>query len=324
MASTKKEYQHRVIVGDSRVMPELADQSVELVVTSPPYWQLKDYGEEQQIGFHQTYEDYINDLNLVWNECYRVLGDGCRMCVNIGDQFARAKYYGRYKVIPIRTEIIKFCEERGFDYMGAVIWRKATTMNTSGGASLMGSYPYPRNGMLKIDYEFILMFKKPGDAPIPSKEIKKESEMTNEEWNKWFVGHWNFPGSKQKEHLAAFPEELPYRLIKMFSFKNETVLDPFMGSGTTAVVAQKTERKSIGYEINQEFIPIIQKRVSGDLAGNCAEGLHVEQRTSIDYNRDKLVASLPYVFKDTKNMDKKIDPRELTFGSKINMQKTGT
>jgi len=107
----------------------LADRSVHLVVTSPPYWQLKDYGTENQIGFHESYESYINNLNLVWNECERVLHPGCRLCINIGDQFARSVYYGRYKVIPIRTEIIKFCETIGFDYMGAVIWQKVTTSN---------------------------------------------------------------------------------------------------------------------------------------------------------------------------------------------------
>ena len=122
----------------------LADRSVHLVVTSPPYWQLKDYGTENQIGFHESYESYINNLNLVWSECERVLHPGCRLCINIGDQFARSVYYGRYKVIPIRTEIIKFCETIGFDYMGAVIWQKVTTTNTTGGASIMGSFPYPR------------------------------------------------------------------------------------------------------------------------------------------------------------------------------------
>lgn len=146
---------HKIINGDSRRMAELEDKSVDLVITSPPYWQLKDYGTENQIGYNDSYEEYINNLNLVWKESYRVLNNGCRLCVNIGDQFARAVYYGRYKVIPIRTEIIKFCEAIGFDYMGAIIWQKKTTSNTTGGASLMGSYPTPRNGILSIDYEFI-------------------------------------------------------------------------------------------------------------------------------------------------------------------------
>jgi DNA modification methylase len=139
---------HRIINGDSRQMNLLEDQSVQLIVTSPPYWQLKDYGADEQIGFNDSYESYINNLNLVWAECYRVLHDGCRLCINIGDQFARSVYYGRYKVIPIRTEIIKFCETLGMDYMGAVIWQKQTTMNTTGGGAVMNSVPYPHNELI--------------------------------------------------------------------------------------------------------------------------------------------------------------------------------
>lgn len=142
--------QHKIVRGDSRCMTELRDKSIQLVITSPPYWQLKDYGIDEQIGFNDSYENYINNLNLVWKECYRVLDNGCRLCVNIGDQFARSVYYGRYKVIPIRTEIIKFCESIGFDYMGAIIWQKKTTTNTTGGASIMGSFPFPRNGIQLI------------------------------------------------------------------------------------------------------------------------------------------------------------------------------
>ena len=137
---------HTIFLGDSRWMKEVPDASVHLVVTSPPYWQLKDYGAKEQIGFDDTYEEYINNLNLVWNECHLVLLDGCRLCVNIGDQFARSVYYGRYKIIPIRMEIMKFCETVGFDYMGAVIWRKVTTCNTTGGASIMGSFPIQETG----------------------------------------------------------------------------------------------------------------------------------------------------------------------------------
>ena len=149
-------------------MSGLADQSVHLIVTSPPYWQLKDYGSDEQIGFNDTYEEYINNLNIVWKECYRVLHDGCRLCINIGDQFARSVYYGRYKVIPIHSEIIRFCETIGLDFMGQIIWQKTTTMNTTGGASVMGSFPYPRNGVAKLDFEYILLFKKQGKAPMPT------------------------------------------------------------------------------------------------------------------------------------------------------------
>ncbi len=267
---------HKIIIGDSRNMTEIGDQSVHLAVTSPPYWQIKDYGSKNQIGFNDTYEEYIAKLNQVWSECYRVLHDGCRLIVNIGDQFARAVTYGRYKVIPIREEIIRFCESAGFDYMGAIIWQKVTTMNTTGGASIMGSFPYPRNGMIAIDYEFILLFKKLGKAPNGvSDEIKKKSEMTTEEWRKYFTGHWNFAGEKQNGgHIAVFPEELPRRIIKMFSFAQETVLDPFLGSGTTMKVAGELGRNSVGYEINRDYLPVIKEKVGAtksSLFGNATE-----------------------------------------------------
>lgn len=132
---------HTLINGDSRNLSLMPDKSVHLIITSPPYWQLKDYGNDGQIGFHDSYESYINNLNMVWAECNRVLHDGCRLCINIGDQFARSVYYGRYKVIPIRTEIIRFCEALGMDYMGAVIWQKQTTMNTTGEELLWVVFP---------------------------------------------------------------------------------------------------------------------------------------------------------------------------------------
>jgi modification methylase len=297
-------------------MSELANNSVHLAITSPPYWQLKDYGTETQIGYHHSYEEYINNLNLVWKECYRVLHSGCRLCINIGDQFARAVYYGRYKVIPIREEIIKFCENIGFDYMGAIIWQKVTTSNTTGGGVQMGSYPYPRNGILKLDYEFILIFKKLGDTPKPEKEQKELSKMTAEEWNTYFAGHWNFAGARQDNHIAMFPEELPKRLIKMFAFVGDTVLDPFAGSGTTNLAAKNLDRNSIGYEINPEFIPVIKQKLSAsqkDIHGTTFEfTAHV---ATADFQKE--IEQLPYIFKDPHTLDKKMDLKKLQFGSKI-------
>ncbi|HNW98911.1 MAG TPA: DNA methyltransferase [Bacteroidales bacterium] len=298
-------------------MTELSDNSVHLAITSPPYWQLKDYGTENQIGFHDSYENYINNLNLVWKECYRTLHKGCRLCINIGDQFARAVYYGRYKVIPIREEIIKFCENIGFDYMGATIWQKVTTSNTTGGGVQMGSYPYPRNGILKLDYEFILVFKKLGDSPKPTKEQKELSKMTAEEWNTFFAGHWNFIGARQNGHIAMFPEELPKRLIKMFSFVGETVLDPFAGSGTTALAAKNNDRNSVGFEINPEFIPIIREKLDvhqKDLNGTTYEFI-TQQLITTGFENE--IQKLPYLFKDPHTLDKKIDLKKLQFGSKI-------
>lgn len=306
---------HKLINGDSRNLSCIKDKSVHLIITSPPYWQLKDYGNDKQIGFHDSYESYVNNLNLVWAECYRVLHDGCRLCINIGDQFARSVYYGRYKVIPIRTEIIRFCETLGMDYMGAIIWQKQTTMNTSGGGAVMGSFPYPRNGILKIDYEFILIFKKQGKAPKPSAEQKALSEMSKEEWNTFFSSHWNFGGAKQDGHIAVFPEELPYRLIKMFSFAGETVLDPFMGSGTTALAARNLYRNSIGYEINPDFKIFYEQKVMSALTIDKAEYYFENDISTFDIQAK--LRTLPYLFSDPHKMNNKIDVKQLQFGSKI-------
>lgn len=305
---------HTIYFGDSRRMNNLDDESVQLIITSPPYWQLKDYGDKAQIGFNDTYEDYINNLNLVWQECNRVLSKGCRLCINIGDQFARAAYYGRYKVIPIRTEIIRFCETIGLDYMGAIIWQKTTTLHTSGGGAIMGSFPYPRNGILKIDYEFILIFKKQGNAPKPTKEQKEHSKLSTEEWNTYFASHWYFPGVKQDKHLAMFPEELPHRLIKMFSFENETVLDPFAGSGTTTLAAMNLGRNSVGFEINPQFQPIMEKKLNiHSLFPNSVEfkTLPIESIPSF--------STLPYLFQDPIKINKNENIKRNSYGSKIKL-----
>ena len=265
---------HKIVIGDSRQMKEIPDESAHLVITSPPYWQLKDYEDGQQIGYNDTYEEYVNNLNLVWNECQRVLYRGCRLCVNIGDQFARAVYYGRYKVIPIRTEVIRFCESVGLDYMGAIIWQKVTTTHTTGGATVMGSYPFPRNGILKLDYEFILIFKKYGAAPKVSKEIKERSKLTREEWNQYFTGHWNFPGEKQDKRAAMFPLELPTRLIRMFSFVG---------------VSQKTTSVDASLDLIEQ-----EGDGDGDRSGS-GQGIK------------EAMKRLPYLFEDRVKIDRKVD-----------------
>ncbi len=257
--------EHRILFGSALALPEVGPESVHLVVTSPPYWQLKDYGCPRQIGYAQTWPDYIRCLNTVWQECSRVLVPGGRLCINIGDQFARAAVYGRFEVLPIRTEIMAACMNLGFIHMPDIIWRKATTVNTSGGAVVMGSYPFPRNGIPKIDYEFILIFKKPGATPPPSPEARERSRLEAETWNDYFLGHWTFPGEKRSGHLAAFPRELPLRLIRMFTFEGEVVLDPFLGRGTTVAAARDAGRQGIGVEINRDFEPLIRETLG--LAG---------------------------------------------------------
>jgi site-specific DNA-methyltransferase (adenine-specific) len=314
----KEKTLHKVIIGDSRHMTEVKDELVHLVITSPPYWQLKDYGAKNQIGFNDSYQDYIDNLNKVWKECYRILYPGCRLCINIGDQFARAIIYGRYKVIPIRTEIIKFCESIGFDYMGGIIWQKVTTCKTTGGATVMGSYPYPRGGIIKIDYEFIIIFKKLGKDPKPSQEIKEKSKLTQQEWNDYFNGHWNFPGEKQNSHIAMFPIELPRRLVKMFSFYGDTVLDPFLGSGTTSRVALDLGRSSIGYEINKDFLETIKEKIginTGDslykedfdyeIIFQQGDNAKEERKSSISTNGNHL--------------ERLVDPKKFKFGTVIDL-----
>lgn len=297
----------KIIIGDSRKMVEVEDNSVHLIVTSPPYWFIKNYGTNGQIGYGQTLHNYLKDLYRVWKECYRILEPGRRLVINIGDQFARAIIYGRYKIIPLHAEIISQCEEIGFDYMGSIVWQKKTTMNTTGGANVMGSYPYPPNGMIEIDYEHILIFKKPGKSKRVLKEIKEKSKLTKEEWKKYFYGHWYFGGARQINHSAMFPDELPKRIIKMFTFIGETVLDPFLGSGTTVKVALDLDRNAIGYEINKNFLNIIRKKVNADNPTRFDRKIEIIERTQpiqieeIDYK--------PRI-KDAKP---RVDPEKLKF-----------
>ncbi len=296
----------KIIIGDSRNMAEVADGSIGLVVTSPPYWHLKDYGVPGQIGYGQTLHEYLLDLSRVWRECWRVLMPGRRLCINIGDQFARAVVYGRYKVIPLHAEIIAQCETIGFDYMGAIIWQKKTTMRTTGGAVVMGSFPYPPSGVVELDYEFILLFRKPGTSAAVPPERKESARLSRDEWKEYFSGHWTFGGERQVAHEAMFPEELPRRLIRMFSFPEETVLDPFLGSGTTVRVALELGRNGVGYEIQPAFLPVIQEKL----------GLFLQQTTVIRREPsfppvDPPQGYVPRV-QDARPL---VDPNQLKFGT---------
>ncbi len=298
----------KIIIGDSRRMIELEDESVDLIITSPPYWHIKDYGVSGQIGYRQSLHEYLRDLYRVWKECFRVLKPGRRLCINIGDQFARSIIYGRYKIVPLHAEVITQCEDIGFDYMGSIIWQKKTTMNTTGGANIMGSYPYPPNGMIEIDYEFILIFKKPGKTPRIPREIKESSKLTKEEWKEYFHAHWYFGGARQIEHEAMFPEELPKRLIKMYSFMEETVLDPFLGSGTTIKVALELNRNGIGYEMNEKFLDLIKKKL-----GLTKDSLEFENNIEIIKRKNKVEPEQVNYIPRIKDAKPKIDPKKFNF-----------
>ncbi len=256
--------QHEIYCADSRKMGALNNESIHLVVTSPPYWSIKDYGHDGQIGYAQNYDEYLQALTQVLSECHRVLHPGCRAAVNIGDQYLRANEHGRYRVQPIPADVIEAGVGLGFDFMGNIIWRKVTNTATSGGCSLMGSMYYPRDGHVTYEHEYIILFRKQGKWPRPSPEAKEKSKLTLEERSKWFRGFWDdMSPVRQIEHVAMFPVELPRRLIRMYSFWGETVLDPFLGSGTTCLAAEMEERNSVGYEVNPDFLPVIEAKLSG-------------------------------------------------------------
>ncbi len=244
--------EHRIYFKDSRKMKEVKDGEVHLVVTSPPYWSIKDYGNPKQIGYHDSLTSYMHKLGKVWSECIRALAPGCRLCINIGDQYLRAKENTLYQIIPLHAYMVNSIMDKHNDnilYLGSIIWKKIPTTKTSGGASVMGSFGYPRNGYVSYNYEYIAIFKKKGKAPKPLPEIKQKAHIDKYEWRALFNGIWNFKGARQQGHIAIFPDELPGRLMRMFTYEGDTVLDPFLGSGTTTRVAWELGRNSIGYEI---------------------------------------------------------------------------
>jgi site-specific DNA-methyltransferase (adenine-specific) len=251
-------------------MKEVEDETVHLIVTSPPYWNIKDYGNPRQIGYNDTLNEYIKKLGKVWDECVRVLHKGCRLCINVGDVYLRARGGAPYQIIPIHAYIVNDIMRRhrkNVVYLGSIIWNKIPTSNPSGGATVMGSYGYPRNGYLSLNYEYIAIFKKLGKDPKVTKDVKEKSRIELKEWRELFTGIWRFNGARQMEGIAIFPEELPRRLIRMFTFKEDTVLDPFLGSGTVTKVAYMMGRNSIGYEIGfktpngEDWRELIKKKI---------------------------------------------------------------
>ena len=258
---------HRLYTADAREVlwkdPDLLDRPAHLVVTSPPYWNIKDYGFNGQIGYKQSYQEYLGELTRIWRGCWNVLHNGCKMVVNVGDQFLRAsENEGRYEVVPIHADIIQDCRINGFIFLGNIIWNKITTTKTSGGGTWMGSIYHPRDGYVTYEHEYILIFKKPGKAPKATEQQRLRSKLTKEQRSKWFRGLWNdIPPVRQIGHVAMFPLELPTRLIQMFSFAGETILDPFAGSGTTMEAALDTGRNSIGIEMDNECLPMVKRRM---------------------------------------------------------------
>jgi DNA modification methylase len=252
---------HQVLIGDTRaLMTDLPDSAVQLVVTSPPYWSIKDYDHPGQIGCTQSYEEYLDALQCVWRECLRVLEPGCKLAVNIGDQFVRGGAE-RYGVKPIQADTICSCRTLGYECLGSIIWRKVTTTKTTGGGVWMGSIYYPRDGYVTYEHEYIMLFRKPGKYRPPAKELRALSRLTKAQRSEWFRGIWELAPARQDAHCAVFPLALPERIIRMFSFVGDTVLDPFLGSGTTLEAARDWGRNSIGIELNPAYLQLIDERI---------------------------------------------------------------
>lgn len=254
---------HRLYQGDARSFPYLDDRSVHLVVTSPPYWKLKRYNDSPgQLGHVEDYEEFLDDLRQVWAEAYRVLVPGGRLVCVVGDVCLSRKEHGRHVVVPLHADICVLCRKLGFDNLNPIIWHKISNAvfeaNTS--SKFLGK-PYEPNAIVKNDIEFILMQRKPGGYRQPTEEQRRQSLIPKAEFNEWFRQIWTVTGASTKDHPAPYPLELATRLVRMFSFQGDTVLDPFCGSGTTLLAALKWHRHSIGIEIDPAYCRLAANRL---------------------------------------------------------------
>jgi site-specific DNA-methyltransferase (adenine-specific) len=254
----KTETFHDVIFGDAKnVLKKFPDENFQLMITSPPYWNVRDYGRENQIGFGETLEIYMERLNEVWKEVVRTLLPDGKIAVNIGNVYYKNEDEKRRTTANLAYMVWKTLDDyKELRFMGTIYWQKTTSRN---GAVLFGSYPYPTNFMISSAVEPIHVFRKVGERKV-SKETKEASKVTLEEFRQFRDAIWYINGVEDK-HSAAYPYEIPSNLIKMFSFVGDYVLDPFLGSGTTMKAAIDLNRNSVGIEINPSFLEIIEKKV---------------------------------------------------------------
>lgn len=262
---------HRLVQGDARKLAFIEDASIHLVVTSPPYWTLKKYRDHKdQLGEVEDYEKFLGELDKVWEHCYRVLVPGGRLICVVGDVcLSRRENDGRHTVVPLHASIQEHCRKIGYDNLAPIIWYKianAAFESSGNGAGFLGK-PYEPNAVIKNDIEFILMERKPGGYRKPTVATRVLSVISDENHKQWFRSIWSgVTGASTRNHPAPYPEELAERLVRMFSFVGDTVLDPFMGTGTTTVAAAKWGRNSIGVEIDPHYFEMAEKRIQHSTA----------------------------------------------------------
>ncbi len=258
--------EHHLVEGDSRDLSFVEDESVHLVLTSPPYWTLKKYRTHQhQLGDIEDYDAFLCELDRVWAHCFRLLVPGGRLICVVGDVcLSRRKNDGRHTVVPLHASIQERCRMIGYDNLAPIIWHKIANASfeaTGNGAGFLGK-PYEPNAVIKNDIEFILMERKPGGYRKPSLETRVLSVISEENHKRWFQSIWSgLTGASTRNHPAPYPEELAERLIRMFSFVGDTVLDPFVGTGTTVVAAARWGRHSIGIEVDPHYLDMAQTRI---------------------------------------------------------------
>jgi len=259
---------HTLQRGDARGMDGLSANSVHLVVTSPPYWTLKEYRDsEGQMGHIEDYDEFLAELDRVWAHCFRVLVPGGRLICVVGDVcLSRRKNNGRHTVVPLHASIQEHCRKIGFDNLAPIIWHKIANAvyEVENGSSFLGK-PYEPNSVIKNDIEFILMQRKPGGYRAPDISARVLSLISAENHQQWFQQIWSgLTGASTRYHPAPYPVELAERLIRMFSFVGDTVLDPFLGTGTTTVAAAATGRNSIGFEIDEHYFNQAHNRIANE------------------------------------------------------------
>jgi len=254
---------HRLVLGDSRRMDAIPDESIHLAVTSPPYWTLKEYpGADGQLGHVADYEEFLAELDEVWSHVHRVLVPGGRLVVVVGDVCLSRRQFGRHLVMPLHASIQEHCRTVGFDNLAPIIWHKIANakFEVEGAGGFLGK-PYEPNAVIKNDVEYILFQRKTGGYRQPSLASRLLSIIPEEKHRSWFRQVWTLRGASTRQHPAPYPLELAERLVRMFSFVGDTVLDPFAGTGSTMLAAGRWGRHSIGYEIEPEYFDLTARRL---------------------------------------------------------------